>query len=154
MSMLPFRRILCTTDFSDPSTESLRAAGELAKHFSAELYLVHVIEPMATMVPLEIPFDFDPRAFEAEMGRLAEERLRKLAAKEVPALVKTHLQVLHGRPADTIVKAAVAAEVDLIVISVHGTGKIRKYLWGSVAERVLRRAPCRVLAIPEAPGER
>ncbi len=153
MSMLPFRKILCTTDFSDPSAESLRAAGELAKQFEAELFLVHVVEPVHTMAPLEVPFAFDPRAYETEMERLAQEQLEKMASTEVPAFVKTHIQVLHGKPADTIVKVAEAEGVDLIVIALHGTGKIRQYLWGSVAERVMRRAPCKVLAIHENRGE-
>ena len=153
MSMLPFRRILCTTDFSEPSAESLRAAGELAKHFKAELYLVHVVEPVHTMSTLEIPFDFDPRAYEKEISKLAEEQLRKLVAKEVPPLVQTHIKVLEGRAAEQIVKAAAKEDVDLIVIAVHGTSGVRKYLWGSVAERVMRRAPCKVLAIHEFQGE-
>ena len=62
--MIPLRRILCPTDFSDPSNEALKIANELARHFSSEVVLLHVLQPMRSSVTTEPHTGFDLFAYQ------------------------------------------------------------------------------------------
>jgi len=145
MNMLPFKKILCPTDFSEPSYEALERANELALHFSAELTVVHVINPIHV-----IPTPGDPRYFasyEQNMKALARERLDEVVTLKVPKGVKSCALVAHGSPAEEIVRIAADEDADIIVIGSHGLTGWRHIVFGSVAERVVRLAPCAVLTI-------
>lgn len=152
--MLPFKKILCPTDFSEPSYEAIKAAGELAYHFGSELHIVHVI---ASVPIVPVPIGPEPSAFnvslyeqelDASSKRALEEVVNQLESKEL----KTRLIALRGDPADEIVRTVDEENVDLIVIATRGRTGLDRLVFGSVAEKVVRLAKCPVLTITGGPS--
>ena len=146
--MLPFRRILCPTDFSEPSYRALWAANELALQFSASLVVVHVV-PLVIDIPTSADC-YTPSDVETAQAR-AQETLQEVVGKRISQRVRIHTKVAVGVPADEIVKAAADDNVDIIVMATHGLTGWRRLICGSVAETVVRLAPCPVLTM-QAPS--
>lgn len=144
--LLPFKRILCPTDFSEPSYEAVKAADELASSFSAELILVHAVPPLHFIPPSDAPPTLTP-LYLHEMEGAGQKGLRKLADERISKGVDVRLEVAQGPPAAEIVRIAHEERVDLIVIATHGATGIQRVIFGSVAEKVVRLAPCPVLTI-------
>jgi nucleotide-binding universal stress UspA family protein len=153
--MLPFQKILCPTDFSEPAGVALRAAAELVQHFSAELLLVHVIPPVPAAYPYPDPpvaSSFDIPLYQQELAIRAEKGLEDLVSREVSREVRVRTRVVDGDPAGQVLQMAEQEHADLIVIATHGMTGWRHLVFGSVAEKVVRLAPCPVLTI-RAPRE-
>jgi universal stress protein A len=146
--MLPLKKILCPTDFSQPSLQGLETAGELAAHFSAGLLLVHVVPPLPLLVPgsLADP-SYDLSNYQKELRTSAEERLEELIKERFPGQGQVAAVVKEGYPADLIVSVAESSQADLIVIATHGETGWRRFIFGSVAEKVVRQAGCPVLTV-------
>lgn len=145
--MIPPKKILCPTDFSEPSYEGLAAAKEFALHFSAELTLLHVILP-----PLPVTAEggapvFDYAGYLNEMSVSAAKELAALVAK-MPGGIRVASKVIEGNPADQIVEFAKKDQTDMIVMATHGLTGWRRFIFGSVAEKVVRLSRCPVLTIP------
>ncbi len=152
--MLPFKKILCPTDFSEPSSEALKVANELALHFSAELCLVHVLAPIPVVTAATTPISagaptttFDVVAYEKELKVASQEKLSALIDRGVAKELKVQSYLAQGKAADEIARIAEKEKVDLIIISTHGETGFRHMIFGSVAEKVVRHAPCPVLTI-------
>lgn len=149
--MKPFEKILVPIDFGLHSTEAMRRAVDVAGHYGASLTLVYVYEPLNYALPEGYAL-YTPE----QVGQLLEDfrdRLRT-ATGEVEAMGAqgvTH-DVLTGSAASEIVEYARTHGFDLIVMGTHGRRGLSHLLMGSVAERVLRTAPCPVLTV-KAPGE-
>jgi universal stress protein A len=142
--MLPIRKILTTTDFSDASYEALDRAVELACHFDAELLLLYVVPPIPT---LHAGHTFSIGDYEEALRGNAQDRLRQVIGKRVPKEVASRQIVGYGDPAREIVETANNEAVDLIVIATHGLTGWKHLVFGSVAESVVRRSPRPVLTI-------
>ena len=141
--MLPFLKILYPTDFSEPSYEALKAANELALHFSAELCLVHVVSPDVQTSP-----DLAGSGLVLqEIEMLAENSLQEVVKQRVPKELHTSQIVVLGEAADEIIRISEETKADIIVIATHGQTGWRRFVFGSVAEKVVRLAPCPVLTI-------
>lgn len=151
--MLPLIRILSPTDFSQPSFEALKAANELALHFSAELFMVHVLSPAHLIVPFDFSMAAPPLRMEQMKAPAAYERLDSVARATVSKQVKGHIIITNGEPAAGIIRTAKERGIDLIIMATHGLTGWRHLLFGSVAERVVRSAPCTVLTIRPQEGE-
>jgi nucleotide-binding universal stress UspA family protein len=151
--MLPLRRILWPTDFSDASYEALRTANELSVHFSAELILIHAIPPVPLMPGYDAPVGINSALYLNEMEATAKDSLNRLSQERVSGEVNLRKMVVHGNPADEIVRTADEVNADLIVIATHGLTGWRHFIFGSVAEKVMRMAPCPVLSIQVPPVE-
>jgi universal stress protein A len=144
-------RILVPVDFSAHSEKAIRYATTLANKFGARLSLLHVVEdPFVTgawqaevFVP-NIP-ELLNDLIRAAKTQLAE-RKKNLAAHGF--IIET--AVITGRPATAIVEYASTGEFDLIVMGTHGRTGLSHALLGSVAERVVQKAPCPVLTAREA----
>ncbi len=144
--MLPIKSVLCPTGFSEPSLEAVKAACELAGHFDSELCLVYVVPtiPLPTSDPA---YDFELPEYEKILHDDAVTKLRNLREGiSQPGLVATTI-VGHGQAADEIVIIAERKKVELIVIATHGSTGLRHFVFGSVAEKVVRLAPCAVLTL-------
>jgi len=144
------KKILVATDFSEASDEAVRHARELATALRASLYLLHVVSS-----------DLGPGATEL-WGVDSDDLLERLEAKaktELDQLCATlaldgvlpHAATRHGGEAVSINDYAREQEVDLIVIGTHGRGGVEHLLLGSVAEKVVRGAPCPVLVVRPTP---
>jgi len=151
--MLPFKRILVSTDFSDASIAAIPAAAVLASHFDAELWLVHVL-PVDTPTPWDVPpyADFGLASmplpdYEAQVRQEVERRIEKVKDTHVPSGVRARTMVGRGDAASEIGRIAKEKGIDLVVIATHGWTGWRHLVFGSVAERVLRETACAVLTI-------
>ena len=148
--MLPFKRILCATDFSDSSIEALDKACQLASHFGAELLAVHVtqtVEPIYGFAPYSVtPIQVDELKHAVHEG--AEAELKKLLERPQFAPIHTRAIVREGPPAQQIIELASDEDADLIVISTHGLTGWRHLISGSVAENVVRMATCPIVVVP------
>jgi nucleotide-binding universal stress UspA family protein len=150
--MLPFRRILCPTDFSEPGSEGVKAAAEVATRFGAKLILMHVVGPIPALdTPAGIS-TFDVAAYQRELTASAEAYLEERKA-EVPKGVPTRILVTHGDAGHEIVRVAQEEGVDLIVMATHGATGWRHRIFGTVTEKVVRNAHCSVLTAYHAHPE-
>ena len=143
--MLPFRTILCPTDFSVPSEAAVTAAVELARHFHATLRLIHVVPALPTQAP-DLNYTFRVPEYEAALRADAEEKLKQLAARLCGEGLTPEFSVGQGDPGHEIARMAHEFGADLVVIGTHGETGWRHALFGSVAERVVRLTTCPVLA--------
>lgn len=150
--MLPIRRIMCPTDFSDYSYQALEAADELAQHFSAELVIVHVVSPIPVVAPVPgmAPTAFNVAKYQKELEMSSLKTMKEVVEERVSRAPKVRTMVGHGQAADEIVKMAEEEEAELIMISTHGMSGLERILFGSVAEKVVRNAKCPVLTIRAA----
>ena len=139
-----YAKILCPVDFSEASHEALVAAADLARTHESLLTLVHVYELS--------PFAFPEIALRPEIvDDLIKTSVTSLNrwAKEAEGLGARRVETtsLEGIPWNAIVKLAREGQADLVVMSTHGRTGLRHALVGSVAERVVRHAPCPVLVV-------
>jgi universal stress protein A len=153
--MLPFKKILCPTDFSEPALVALKRADELARHFSAELLVMHVIPSLPgphTYADPPLATSFDVPMFQQQLAIQAEQMLKDLITSHK---MRVRDIVTTGEAAPEILRVAEKEHVDLIVIASHGETGWRRLVFGSVAEKVVRQAPCPVLTImaPAKAGE-
>ncbi|MHC4876234.1 MAG: universal stress protein [Planctomycetota bacterium] len=150
--MIKLHRILLPTDFSEPASRAVPYACELANQFGAELHVLYVIHDLTSEVP-----DFGMGlAFPGYLEHLPE-RTQKLEEEAVAQLAKVLpdgwsksrviLATRQGPPFQRIVEYAREHQTDLIVMGTHGRGMLSHTLLGSVAERVVRKAPCPVLTV-------
>lgn len=151
--MLPIKTILCPTDFSEPSYSGIRAADELAGHFSAGLILINVVTPVYPFGTPEVPPSLNTAEFSRELLEYAEKSMEKVKQEMVSENVEVKTIITNGVAAENIVKASEDEKVDLIVIATHGWTGWRRIVFGSVAEKVVRMATCPVTTIPQPEGQ-
>ena len=139
--MFKNRSILHPTDFSESSARALQYAIDLARDYGATLALLHVWqEPAAIFSTAEPIAGLDPAELRAEAKA-------RLDAVPTPDGVVVERHFVEGEPAKEIERFANDRTTDLIVMSTHGRSGISRLVIGSVAEQVLRHAPCPVLTI-------
>lgn len=144
--MITLKHVLVPTDFSDASDVAVIYGQVLAKAFGAQLHLLHVV-PEATALPWAAVTDVGSldalqKEWETEAGTRLQQLVPDDADRErVTVVTRT------GDPARQIVAYAADNEVDLLVIGTHGRGFVAHVFLGSVAEQVVRRAPCPVLTV-------
>lgn len=139
-----FEQVLVPIDFSDCCFDALEYGVQIAKAMSAQLTLLHVLEPIV----YGMGFMLTP-AMEQDQ-QYAKEQMKTLAGKVRAYGILVSETIYGGLPADSIVDWARAASCDLIVMGTHGRRGVAHLLKGSVAEAVLRRASCPVLAVKRA----
>ncbi len=151
--MMSIRRILVPSDFSDCSIPALRYGAGLAEKFGAELVLLHIIPDAVLALPDAVMPTPVPTADLDELTDSGKEGLANLIATEKVTACHPRTEVRIGSPAAEIVAAAGDLHADLICIGTHGRGGLSRVLLGSVAEEVVRHAPCPVLTVrPKASG--
>jgi nucleotide-binding universal stress UspA family protein len=137
--MVPIRKILHPTDFSERSDNAFRLACALARDYHATVILLHANLPyLAYGEGFVVPPLMD------EKEDLAA-KLKALGAKAPNVAMEQHL--VEGDPAHEILRIAREAGCDLIVMGTHGSTGLTRLLMGSVAEQVVRKAPCPVLTV-------
>jgi universal stress protein A len=147
--MLPPKKILCPTDFSDYSFKALALADELAEHFSAELLVAHIIGPIpvAPVIPGIAPSTFNVSKYAKELEATSLQTMEKIVEEKVSLAQSVRTIVEEGEAGSEIVRVAEEEGVDLIVISTHGVTGLDRLFFGSVTEEVVRKARCAVLTI-------
>jgi nucleotide-binding universal stress UspA family protein len=144
--MIALQHILVATDFSEPSEAALDYGRDLAHAYGATLHVVHVIEDMLAFYGPDVGFALAgvEQNVEAAVLRDLDATIARIdgGSVNVRAMVTRGTNVAH-----TITEYAVNNAVDLIVVGTHGRGAVSRFLMGSVAERVVRSAPCPVLTV-------
>jgi nucleotide-binding universal stress UspA family protein len=137
--------ILCPVDFSKGSEHAVRKAQDLARATQASIELLHVYSLPVLALP-DAAMMISP-TYVAELTQRAEEAIdvyrKMLEDGGVPVTIK----LLEGAPADAIVERANSIGAQMIVMGTHGRGGFRRFLLGSVAERVVRMAEAPVLTV-------
>jgi nucleotide-binding universal stress UspA family protein len=143
-----FDAVLVATDFSPTSVHALDYARMLAHRFDAPLHLLHVVEDPVVAAAWSEAYAVDVAGLRARLILEAEGRIKAQADALGDITVTT--EVLVGSPARAIVGAAADRGAGLIVMGTHGRSGVTHWLLGSVAERVVRTAPCPVLTVRDA----
>jgi nucleotide-binding universal stress UspA family protein len=144
--MLPIRRILFPTDFSEPASYAWSYALTFAQEFEAEVHLLHVIAPPPRLTEA-YAVNFDPEKMVQSLTTEASASMdRQVEAAKSRGLL-FHREVRVGIDHREIIEYAAKQDIDLIVMATHGRTGLAHVLLGSVAEKVVRRAPCPVLTI-------
>ena len=147
--MIVLKKVLVATDFSEPSDAALAYGRELAFTFGAQLVVAHVAENTLTRgFGGGDGFVFVDPALQRSVEAGARRQLETLISDEDREQLYAAAVVLTSNvPAHAITEYAKEAAVDLIVLGTHGRGAVAQLLMGSVAERVVRTAPCPVLTV-------
>jgi nucleotide-binding universal stress UspA family protein len=151
--MLEVKLILCPIDFSEFSVRAYHHALSLAEHYRAKLVALHIVEL----------FRFPSVGFAASAGLYDEscQAVRESGKEQLQEFVKNHthdeiqpeLVVHQGIAPDSILSFAQAQKTDVIVMGTHGRRGYDRLMLGSVTDRVMRRAPCPVLAVCKPPHD-
>lgn len=139
----PFKRILAPVDFDQSSLDALAMAANLARQNDATVYVLHI-------VPVDMDVTGMPQYVDLikRQESIDREKLNAIAKQQL-ALVKFEILDEMGPPAEVIAEVAAKLPADLIVMVTHGRRGLARLVEGSIAEKVLRLAPCPVLAVRE-----
>lgn len=160
------QKILVPIDYSDHSYQALQWGASLAQIYGAQIILLHVLPKAVEELPRHLPTrDWVPHYYYeggpgTEAIRLepviidliedARSRLDDLAAKDLQENLPVQVRIAVGKPGVEILRQAADEGVDLIVMGTHGRTGLRHALLGSVAEKVVRTAPCPVFTVKAA----
>ncbi len=156
--MKNWKKFLCATDFSDSARRALEVTFQMARFCRGRVIVQHVVSPIPVPGPPVGPgglvgsIRFDTVLYQKELIKSARERLENLVGELAGKDVETEIVVGIGPAAGEIVRLAEKKKIDLIVIGAHGHTGFRRWVSGSVAEKVVRTANCSVLTIP-LPGK-
>jgi nucleotide-binding universal stress UspA family protein len=141
-----YHRILWPTDFSPLAKAALPHAVGLAVDAGAELVLIHVL-PLPTAYATPDVSGALSVTLQRETRVAAQRELRRLKKQVKEPNIRMHTVLTEGVPFDQILRAAKRLRCDLIVLATHGRTGLAHAIMGSVAENVIRRAPCPVLTV-------
>ncbi|MGA2914401.1 MAG: universal stress protein [Sedimentisphaerales bacterium] len=148
--MVNIRKILFPTDFSEYSLTARDFAYDLANRYAAQLHCVHIVDLVDNMIlggympTMEV------------VPAVSVGRIEETAKKNLDEFVKRHFsefknsivkKVITGKPFFEIIQYCRQEDIDLIVMGTHGHSALASMLLGSVAEKVVRKAPCAVLTV-------
>jgi universal stress protein A len=145
---MTFTRILVATDFSLDSDSAIAYALALAKTIPASVHVVHIVDnPLAAGVWASEVYTTELAGLQINLVRDAEKQLRRGMRALDHHGIKVTTEVRTGRPAPTIVQCARDRGSDLLIVGSHGRTGVAHLVMGSVAEHVVRHAPCPVLVV-------
>jgi len=149
--MVALKHVLVATDFGEPASVALDYGRELARLFGATLHVVHVVNDIngralgLTGFPEQTPVLID---VQHELQAAARETLARVITDDDRRRLDVRTAVLTGlTPSVPLLDYAKDALVDLIIVGTHGRGAVAQFFMGSVAERLVRAAPCPVLIV-------
>jgi universal stress protein A len=145
--MIEIRTILAPTDFSAHAEGALRYACGLAGRLGATLHLLHALPDVVPVGPDPMLVPTFPPEYYQEAEARSLESLRRAIPPGCDRPEQVKMAVRWGDPVDAVVAYASERHIDLIVIATHGRTGLSHVLLGSVAERIVREAPCPVLTI-------
>ena len=144
--MVALKNILVATDFSEPSAVALNYGRDLARSYDATLHVVHVIQDLPALHGPEIGFAYADveRNIEAAVRRDLDAAIKPgdHETLDIRTMITRASNVSHA-----VTEYAKHNAIDLIVVGTHGRNALHRFLIGSVAERVMRTAPCPVLTV-------
>ncbi len=144
--MNEIKKILVPVDFSENSQKILRTAVDFAAKFKAEVVIVFVVQSFDDYSGFFVPH-MPIIQLEEEMVKSATEKMKSFVAETLNGSVVHSTAILSGDVVEEINRFAAKEKADLIVMGTHGYKGLDKILFGSVAEKIVKTAPCPVLTI-------
>lgn len=143
-----YQRILVPLDGSELAEKAVEHAVVLAKAFSSQVYLVQVVvASVSSLTPYDIDYQLNESAREAAIQN-THEYLNTVANRlQAQQISSVNVKVIEGVVVDSILDYAQHMGIDLIVMATHGRSGVSRWVFGSVAERVLRASPCPVFLV-------
>jgi universal stress protein A len=149
------KTILAPTDLSAASLGVVRYAARLAVSFGASLHVMHVLGDSMSSAAFAEMYAALPADYFEELERSAQETLRACLTAEEKEQAQVVMTTQPGLPAEEIMKRLTEEpRIDLVVMATHGRGGVGRFLMGSVADKIVRKAPCPVLTVRDVPVER
>ncbi|MFA5864160.1 MAG: universal stress protein [Phycisphaerae bacterium] len=145
--MIKMAKILYPTDFSDLSMTALNYAKSFAQQFDAELHCIHVVDEAYQYWLLFGPDGATVAPNTQELFGLSQEQMNNFIKTNLSDVPKLKTKIITGKPFVEIIQYAREEQIDMIILATHGRSGLKHVLMGSVAERVVRKAPCPVLTI-------
>ncbi len=143
---MEIKRILFATDFSEGSSNALPYAVDMAKHYGARLYFVHVIYDVSKTAGWYVPHVSIDEMYK-DMEKSARAELEKSFIEEMRGIKDIEYIILKGTPYEEITRFVEENKIDMIVLGTHGRKGIDRMIFGSTAEQIVRNAPCPVLSV-------
>ena len=144
-----FKRIGFCTDFSENADQAFAVAMDLAYRFGAELEIIHVMVSFSLSPPVHatyMPIEYDPK-FIDEVTQAALKSIEEKYVAQIPESVPHNVNLLSGYASTEIIRVVEEKGIDLLIMGSHGLTGLAHVLFGSTADRVVRRAPCSVLTV-------
>ena len=151
--MIKLKKILFPTDFSESSLEALRYALSFAKEYGARLVVMHVINEKVFAEGAALPRVISIEELAEEMEAEAKKQLKTLIPSEDGEGIERENVILRGNPFLEIIRYAKEEDIALIIAGTHGRSGFEHIIFGSTAEKVVRKAPCPVLSVKPAQRE-
>jgi nucleotide-binding universal stress UspA family protein len=151
--MIKMKKILFPTDFSEAALEASKYALSFARDFKSHLYVLHVVNEKIFTEGLNLPRVVSIDDLEKELMEEGRKRLKTLYPAEEVKDLEWEGVIRKGKPFLEIIRFAKENDIDLIVIGTHGRSGFEHIIFGSTAEKVVRKAPCPVLSVRPAQRE-
>jgi nucleotide-binding universal stress UspA family protein len=153
-AMIAIKNVLVPTDFGEAALSALEYGRNIARTFGATLHVVYVVDNLAARVSLDYPHPLNLARMQTEMETEALMRLEALVSDDDRRTLHAKcVRLTAMSPAPAIMAYAIDAAIDIIVMGTHGRGRMAQLLMGSVAERIVRSAPCPVLVVRQPERE-
>ena len=146
--MIDLKRILCPIDYSEFSRHALDHAISIAQWYGASATALFVLPQVASLIPAGLPGLYPPIVFTTDDLQQFEAHLDAFVA-EGGQNARVETVVVEGNIAEEITRLARELPADLLVMGTHGRSGFDRLLLGSVTEKMLRKAPCRVMTVPK-----
>ena len=145
--MIKVKKILHPTDFSEPSKHALSYALAFAEEFGADVIILHVIEEIARAMYFDMLQTPPLAQIMSDIEAQADKALHELVPEPYRDTLTVEYLVRKGVPFLQVVACAEEMKADLIVVGTHGRSGLKHVIFGSVAEKIVRKAPCPVLSV-------
>lgn len=139
-------KILFPTDFSEGSYNALHYAVDLSRHYNSKLYILHVIHDIFKTTDSYVPHISADEIYK-EIFEWAQKEMERCCIEEIRGMTNTEKIVLRGVPFEEIINFAAKEKADMIVMGTYGKAGLERFIFGSTAEKVVRRAPCPVMTV-------
>lgn len=144
--MAIFKKVLFPIDFSEGASEVLQYALSIAEKDEAKIDVLHVIQEPVEMMDVYLPnFSYD--GLHEEMKEASQKNMEKFCEENIKGKADFEIHIRSGAPFVEIINAAKELDDDVIVMGTHGRSGIDHVLFGSTAEKVVRKSPVPVLTV-------